>query len=207
MEEVIKHVVPKVPTRETNENNLDVETGSLKSETEKMFVSLTQEELLKRAFCCDAHEDIEDQFHKEKQFLAERDVSTIPMKKTSIKSTAGWGSWTGHGSTIPKKRLEPTLSKPMGREPPSNRKRGNDKKPNVIINEKRIKKTANNYLLANVPYPFTSRDEYERSVTGGIGQEWNATSGFKNMTRPEISTRYGKIIKPISKREKETTKF
>merc|ERR1712176_259483 len=83
------------------------------------------------------------------------------------------------------------------------RRRSDDYKPDVIINQKRLKKTANSFMLADVPHPYASRAEYENAMLGGVGKEWNVSGSFKNMTRPEILTRSGKIIKPISKRAKQ----
>ena len=62
----------------------------------------------------------------------------------------------------------------------------------------RLKKLANQHMVSEVPHPFTCREEYERAMAGGIGREWNVTGSFKDMTRPEIVTRAGKIIQPIS---------
>jgi U3 small nucleolar RNA-associated protein 14 len=93
------------------------------------------------------------------------------------------------------------LQAPAKKEPEI-RKRKDDRKPNVILNEKRIKKTANSFMLGDIPYPYSSRAEYEQAMIGGVGQEWNVTSAYKNMTRPEILTRSGKMIQPISKKAK-----
>lgn len=81
------------------------------------------------------------------------------------------------------------------------RKRKDDKKKRVIINEKRVKRTAQ-FQLTEIPYPFTSREQYERAMAGSIGQEWNVSGAVKDMTRPEILTRAGKIIQPIAKKAK-----
>jgi U3 small nucleolar RNA-associated protein 14 len=65
-------------------------------------------------------------------------------------------------------------------------------------------------MIAEVPYPFTSREEYERSMAGGVGREWNVTDSFKDMTRPEILTRAGKMIQPLSikvKQKRPAAKF
>lgn len=39
---------------------------------------------------------------------------------------------------------------------------------NVILSEKRIKTTAK-YKLSDIPHPFTSREEYERSLQMPVG--------------------------------------
>ena len=115
---------------------------------------------------------------------------------------SGWGSWAGQGAPAPKppRKLPKKMQAPEKKLP--KRKRADDKKPLVILNEKRIKKTSGSFQIANIPYPYTSREEYERAMSGGVGKEWNVTSAVKNMTRPEIITRAGKVIQPISKRVK-----
>ena len=35
-------------------------------------------------------------------------------------------------------------------------------------------------------------------MSGAIGKEWNVTSAVKELTRKEVITRAGKIIKPLS---------
>ena len=119
------------------------------------------------------------------------------------KEVAGWGSWAGDGAPPPPRRnkLPKKLQAPIKKED-AKRKRKDEGKPDVIINQKRQKNVANTFMLGDVPHPFSSRAEYEQSMLGGVGREWNVTSSFKNMTRPEILTRSGKIIQPISKKAK-----
>lgn len=189
------------------DHELDASINQVATVADKKIVSLTQEELVRRAFCTDSHEEVDEEFAKEKQTVTERDDPISRQRKTDTapKIAAGWGSWAGAGDPETKLARKPQAKnlKTPEPKPVAKRKRQDDKKSNVIINEKRIKKTANDFQIANIPYPYTSREEYERAMTGGIGREWNVTSGFKNLTRPEILTRSGKIIQPISKRAKK----
>jgi U3 small nucleolar RNA-associated protein 14 len=98
------------------------------------------------------------------------------------------------------RKLPKKLMAPKKKE--ASRKRKDDRKPDVIINQKRLKKTANGFMLGDVPHPFSSRYEYEQAILGGVGREWNVSGAFRNMTRPEILTRSGNMIKPIPKRTK-----
>ena len=186
--------------RKDVEDATDDEPVEDKVPSKKTIASLTQEELVHRAFAT-SQEDAEDEFAKEKAAVAEREDLTRKKKEASAKTSSGWGSWAGEGVPPPKpprkfpKRLQP----PEKRLP--KRKRQDDKKPNVIINEKRIKKNAN-FQVSNIPYPYKTREEYERAMTGAVGKEWNVTSALKDMTRPEIMTRAGKIIQPLSKKVK-----
>ena len=67
---------------------------------------------------------------------------------------------------------------------------------NVMISERRIK-TAAKYKVADIPHPYKTREEYERSMTMPIGEEWNASTVVKNNTAPEIKTRAGRLIEPM----------
>jgi U3 small nucleolar RNA-associated protein 14 len=187
----------------TNERTTQSEKAPGASLQGKEIISLTQEELVRRAFASLSEKDADEEFDKEKEILAEREDPTRKRKKEKeLDTVAGWGSWTGKGAAPPK----PPRSLPKHLQPPvtklTKRKRVDDTEPNVIISERRIKKTAA-YMLSEVPYPFTSREEYERAMAGGVGKEWNVTSSFKDMTRPEVITRPGKIIQPLSKKVKQ----
>lgn len=164
---------------------------------------LSQEELVRRAFATQSEKEIDEEFKNEKEaIILENDPTRKVSKKKDPAEVAGWGSWTGAGAPPPRpprklpKKLQPPKKK---KQDPKRRDAG---KRDVIINQKRLKKLANTYMLADVPHPFASRAEYEQSMLGGVGKEWNVTSAVKNMTRPEILTRAGKIIQPISKKAK-----
>lgn len=187
-------------TKETDIGDKE-ENDSDAAQSTKKIVSLTQEELVKRAFAT-SQEDAEEDFAKEKEAVAEREDPTRRRKEEKAKASSGWGSWAGEGVPAPKlprkfpKRLQPPEKKL------AKRKRQDDKKPNVIINEKRMKKTAN-FQIGNIPHPYKSREEYERAMTGAVGKEWNVTNAVKDMTRPDVITRAGKIIQPLSKKVKQ----
>ena len=192
----------------TNDNNNDSKTASAADDPaleKKKITTLTQEELVRKAFAtAQSEQDIDDEFAQEKAVVEEREDPLLrkQKKEKDLKTSAGWGSWAGAGAPPPRptkfpKKLQPPESKN------NKRKRVDAKRPNLILSEKRIKKTADKFMLSEIPYPFTSREEYERSMAGGVGREWNVTSGFKDMTRPEIITRAGKVIQPISKKVKQ----
>lgn len=137
-----------------------------------------------------------------KDIMRERDDS-VKKKKKNEKDTmvSGWGSWTGDGAPPPKppKALPKHLRAPTKNK--KKRRRQDDGKKNVIINEKRVKKNAK-FQIEHIPYPFTSREQYEKAMHGGVGYEWNVTGAVKEMTRPEVITRTGKMIQPIHKKSK-----
>lgn len=190
----------------SSEKSTSNEYGNQEGTTDKI-VSLTQEELARRAFVSPNEAEIEAEFEKEKNSMQERDenVKKDPFENKVVK---GWGSWTGEGSLPPKPRK--IKSAPLSKvKAAKKRERADDGKKNVIINAKRIKKTAN-FQIQNVPHPYSSREEYERAMSGAIGAEWNISSAVREMTRPEVITRRGVIIQPISKKVKKrrgTNKF
>lgn len=187
--------------KEADSSSDDAPAGEEQQSSSKRIASLTQEELVQRAFAS-APDYAEEEFAKEKSAVAERDDPTRKQKnEESTKVSSGWGSWAGEGVPAPKPRKFPKKLQPPEKRLPK-RKRQDDKKPNVIINEKRLKKTAI-FQMANIPYPYKSREEYERAMSGAVGKEWNVTSAVKDMTRPEVMTRAGKIIQPLSKKVKK----
>ena len=58
-------------------------------------------------------------------------------------------------------------------------------KAHVIISEKKDKK-AQKYLVKDLPYPYTSKAQYERSLETPLGTEWNTRVGFQRGTLPRV---------------------
>mmetsp|Transcript_1566 Transcript_1566/g.2148 ORF Transcript_1566/g.2148 Transcript_1566/m.2148 type:complete len:829 (-) Transcript_1566:135-2621(-) len=178
------------------------ETGD---DVEKNIASMTQEELVRRAFVAPKEHETEEEFSKEKADAEERDDPNKKKKGTGkgidVETVDGWGSWAGKGASKPtySTKSEKHLQVPLKNK---KRKRRDERKPHLIINEKRLKKTAK-FQIAHIPHPYTSREQYERAMAGAIGKEWNVSHAVKAMTRPDIMTRAGKIIQPISKRAKQ----
>lgn len=85
---------------------------------------------------------------------------------------AGWGDWAGPGMTgvsakVVKKRQ--ILLKDMEDQTSRLRAGRTDSRlANVILSERRIK-TASKFKISDIPHPFTSREEYERSLQMPLG--------------------------------------
>ena len=191
------HNVPPAPSTATADEKSVQEVN-----TKKRVAEQSQEELVKQAFSAPVDLEAEEEFEKEKARMKERDDPTRKQKEDTFVS--GWGSWAGAGAPPPNKKprkLPPKLQ-PPARKPQGAPKRKDDGKKYVIINEKRLKKTAK-FQLSEIPYPYRSRAEYERAISGNIGQEWNTINGTKEMTRPAVLVRAGKIIQPITKKSKQ----
>ena len=58
-------------------------------------------------------------------------------------------------------------------------------KGHVIISEKRDKKAAK-YLVKDLPYPYTSKAQFERTMEMPLGTEWNTRVGFQRGTLPRV---------------------
>ena len=52
-------------------------------------------------------------------------------------------------------------------------------------------------MVSEVPYPFTSREQYERSLRQPIGGEWNTSQSVRAMTRPAVVVRAGVAVNPM----------
>ena len=66
----------------------------------------------------------------------------------------------------------------------------------MVISEKWDKKNAR-YRTPTVPYPYNSRETYERAMRQPLGKDFNTDASFRNLTRPEIVKDAGVIIQPM----------
>lgn len=164
-------------------------------------VNLTQEELVRRAFAAPTEAELEEELNQEKDALKDKDDPTRKVETAQV--VKGWGSWAGEGVVAPKykskfpKSLEPPTKRRMEHTP----KKTKDPLKKVILNDRRMKKSIK-FQIPYVPYPYRSREEYEKAMAGAIGREWNVAGAVKSMSRPEILTTKGRIIKPLSKKAK-----
>ncbi|CAM9448432.1 unnamed protein product, partial [Discosporangium mesarthrocarpum] len=161
----------------------------------RRIAGLSNEELVRRAF---AAPDTMEEFKAEKGVLVDKEVSGGREKAPG--QMAGWGSWAGEGAPKPRKAVlkrEREREKAQAAEELKRKKaRKDDSLPKVIINEKRQKRSAK-YSIAAVPYPFTSREQYERSVRQPIGSEWNTSKAVGDLTQPAVITKPGQAIAPM----------
>ena len=61
-------------------------------------------------------------------------------------------------------------------------------KNNVIISERHDKKAAK-YMVKDLPFPYTSKAQFERSIQNPLGAEWNTRVGFQRATLPRVVTK------------------
>ncbi|KAL8793566.1 MAG: hypothetical protein Q9195_003828 [Heterodermia aff. obscurata] len=146
--------------------------------------------LIRRAFAGDA---VVTDFATEKAHtIATEAPQTIDTK------LPGWGSWVGAGVPPPSKKNKNknknrflTITTPG--LPAASRK--DAKLDNVIINEKRVKKNSR-YLASQLPHPFETRAQYERSLRLPVGPEWTTKETFQGMTRPRVMVKQG-VVEPM----------
>ncbi|RBR16210.1 uncharacterized protein FIESC28_07042 [Fusarium coffeatum] len=165
------------------------EASDVESETDlHLPMAIRDQEMLDRAF---AGEDVVGEFEAEKTAIADEEDD-----KVIDNTLPGWGSWVGDGvSAKEKKRHQGRfLTKVDGIK---KKDRKDAKLDKVIINEKRIKKN-DRYLASQLPFPFESRQQYERSLRLPVGPEWQTKETFQESTKPRVLMKQG-IIAPMSK--------
>lgn len=168
-------------------------------------------ELASRAF---AGEDTVAEFEAEKEAIMSEDD-----EKVIDKTMPGWGSWTGDG--ISKRAHKRNKGKVMTKKEGIKKQDRKDAKlERVIVNEKRNRKVSfwlmpatllipqlrayddfkqnERYLASQLPHPFESRQQYERSLRMPVGPEWMTKESFQQATKPRVIVKQG-IIAPMSK--------
>ena len=150
-----------------------------------------QEEMVRMLFAGD--DVVYDDFEAEKK-------DTILEEGDQVTSTSlpGWGSWTGEGISKREQKRNARNTKTVTIVKGVSQDQRKDKSlERVIINEKRIKKNGK-YLASELPHPFESREQYERSLRLPLGPEWTTKNTFQDATKPRVLLKQG-IIKPMAR--------
>lgn len=168
----------------TPEVQLDDYTSSSASDAEDDRVALAQDIFA-------GPDELVQEFEKEKKETVAEEGDQI------IDNTLpGWGSWAGEGiSKKAQKRAQRkvlTTIKGVAED-----KRRDAKLERVIINEKRVKKN-DKYRASELPHPFESRQQYERSLRLPLGPEWTTKSTFQDATKPRVLMKQG-VIRPMAR--------
>ncbi|KAI4119344.1 MAG: hypothetical protein LQ345_000723 [Seirophora villosa] len=166
----------------SNAEEEEVEEG-----TAAPFV-LGNHDLVRKAF---AGDDVVAEFELEKEErMQSEDEQVIDQ------TLAGWGTWVGAG--IGKKAERRNKNRFLRKQEGVPRaKRQDAKLDKVIINEKRVKKNSK-YLASQLPHPFETRQQYERSLRLPVGPEWTTKETFQAATKPRVLMKQG-IITPMAK--------
>lgn len=83
---------------------------------------------------------------------------------------------------------------------PAPEKRRMDNQGNLVIIENRDEKLQQ-HLVANLPFPFTSVDDYEKSIRVPIGKDFVPATAHKVLTKPAVITKAGTIIEPMNENQ------
>ena len=116
----------------------------------------------------------------------------------------GWGSWGGMGArpdaAAGRRKAEAAKARERLLDEAA-KSRKDAALRNVIISEKRNKKAAK-FTTAGVPFPFTNREQFERSLRAPLGREWNTAGVHKGLVAPSTTVAKGVAINPIASHRK-----
>ncbi|XP_054853047.1 U3 small nucleolar RNA-associated protein 14 homolog A [Eublepharis macularius] len=143
-----------------------------------------QRQVIREAFASD---NVVADFVKEKR-RAEQDGKPKAVDLV----LPGWGEWGGTGLQPSTKKRRRFLIKPAPGPP-----RKDQHLPHVIISEQRNISAAA-HQVNQLPFPFESSQQFERSIQAPVGSTWNTQRAFQRLTAPQVITLPGHIIQPIS---------
>ncbi|RLN53662.1 hypothetical protein BBJ29_005506 [Phytophthora kernoviae] len=190
----------KTSTKEESEDASPTGQKKSKKDANKQKGGKTagQDELVRRAFEFVADE--EDELALEKDRLAGQDADAKKGAEfAKLVGMSGWGSWAGEGVRVSKRQLvREKQAKDLAREAKQKALAGRKdaRLEKVLINEKKDKRAAK-FAVQDVPYPFTSRQEYEAAMRNPLGSDWNTATVTNVLTAPKIMKRQGTAIAPL----------
>ncbi|XP_008217410.1 U3 small nucleolar RNA-associated protein 14 homolog A [Nasonia vitripennis] len=144
---------------------------------------IDQREIISEAFADDNVEEFRDEKREEMKKSKPNDMDL---------SLPGWGNWGGQDikqSSRRKRRFIIKVSKVESR-------RAENKGDVVIIEEKNAK--IKQHLVSELPFPFTSVQDFEASVRAPLGRNFVPEKIFNKLIQPPIKTKMGKIIEPMT---------
>ena len=171
---------PKIPKKQTKRSS------SKKAETQQMF---SQEDLIRKAF---AGDDVVDEFKKSK---AEEVEAELPHEEVPGE-LPGWGTWSNPNKKEPA-WVRDAKAKAESKKAAAARARKDVSMEFVVISEKWDARNASKYKTQTVPFPFNSKETYERSMRQPLGKDFNTVDSFRNLTRPAVVKDSGVIIEPL----------
>ncbi|MCJ1351825.1 MAG: hypothetical protein MMC33_001809 [Icmadophila ericetorum] len=144
-------------------------------------------DLIREAF---AGDEVTADFDTEKNdLIAEEDEKTIDV------TLPGWGSWVGEG--LSKRSQARNRNRVFEKQPGISADKRTDRNlEKVIISQKRVPKNGK-YLASQLPHPFETKAQYERSLRLPVGPEWSTKEVFQKATKPRLLMKQG-IITPMA---------
>ncbi|TRM67447.1 Utp14 protein-domain-containing protein [Schizophyllum amplum] len=177
-----------VNSEDDSEDEVELQEQALlkkKGGKNKGPAAFAQRDLVAMAF---AGDNVVRQFEEAKQAEVNADAP-----KEIDTTLPGWGSWGGTGL---KQRSKPKFVKQVPGVAPA--ARADAGKKHLIVSERKDKKAAK-YVVRDLPYPYTSVAQYERSMERPLGAEWNTRVGFQRGTLPKVVKKMGTVIDPLEK--------
>lgn len=111
--------------------------------------------------------------------------------------TNNQGSWGGKGTKKSRKnssKKSKFLVQTAGIEPT---KRKDFESSNVIISEKKDRK-ASVFQVKDLPYPYTSVEQYEARFKTPLGSEWNSRSVYQKENMPRVTKKVSRLYSLFS---------
>ncbi|KAF3905392.1 hypothetical protein ABW21_db0205991 [Orbilia brochopaga] len=114
------------------------------------------------------------------------EIQDPPEPDRPVDGLPGWGTWSNskRPARDSKKIKNPAAASRLQR-------------PKVSISNKYSKKSAK-YVASGVPFPFESREQYERSLRFPVGQEWSTKQIHQSLSAPRTIVEVGRTIAPLS---------
>lgn len=106
----------------------------------------------------------------------------------------GWGSWAGANI---KKSKAVRKKKRFILKFPKDAPRKDENKGDVIIFEGDNEKLKE-HLVNELPYPFTSVQDFEASIRAPLGRTFVPENAHMRLVQPAVYTRLGQVIEPMT---------
>ncbi|CAM6036547.1 unnamed protein product [Sphagnum compactum] len=152
--------------------------------------TMSQEELIRRAF---AGDDVEAEFVETKARALDEEV---PRVEGPV-SLPGWGQWTH----IQQKKGQPAWllkeQESLKNKRDAALSRRKDAKLQFVMISEKMDKKASKFCASKVPFPYRSREVFERTIQMPIGRDYNTDKSTRDMTRPSEIKKAGVVIEPL----------
>ena len=152
-----------------------------------------QRALIKEAFQAFG-EDVQKEFAEAKAKAVERELPKFDAPALM----PGWGTWKDQQKT-PQWMLDARREADRKKQAAAAKRKDAHLK-HVILSEKYDKKAAR-FAVTEVPFPFKSREDYERSQRMPLGREFNTDKAFRDLTRAPVLKTTGVMIDPLRRGE------
>ncbi|KAL7062008.1 hypothetical protein AAHC03_0412 [Spirometra sp. Aus1] len=101
--------------------------------------------------------------------------------------------WTGPGTEA----QDEALRKRFAIKAPK-RKRKDARRAKVIIRE-RVNADLKKHLVKRIPFPYSTPEQFEAAIDQPVSREWTTESAHRELTKPKVILKAGRVIRPIDK--------